>query len=136
MHRGRLYASRRAPQAFIARLYRHAAPRKSLWYLYLPYHLRYARTHAQAKDREFSLTLLDLDKQLKKQNYSCAMTGIRFDQGGGNYGYSLDRIDSERGYTADNIQFVLDIINKMKRDLSDDEFIKFCISVASFRREP
>ena len=46
---------------------------------------------------------------------------------------SLDRIDSSKGYTKDNVQWVHKDINYIKRDLSDSEFITLCKKVATHR---
>lgn len=37
---------------------------------------------------------------------------------------SIDRIDTEKGYTRDNIVLVSSIVNSMKNDLSEIEFFK------------
>jgi hypothetical protein len=39
---------------------------------------------------------------------------------------SVDRIDSKKNYTKDNIQIVHKIINQCKMDLNDNDFYKFC----------
>ena len=39
---------------------------------------------------------------------------------------SLDRIDSNKDYTADNIQLVCVPINRMKSDMTEDRFIELC----------
>jgi hypothetical protein len=44
---------------------------------------------------------------------------------------SLDRIDSSRGYTLDNIQWVHKDLNKMKTNYPNDYFIKMCKYVAN-----
>lgn len=46
---------------------------------------------------------------------------------------SVDRIDSSKGYTKDNIQITHKHINLMKRDHSDDYFIELCKKVSDFR---
>ncbi len=43
---------------------------------------------------------------------------------------SLDRIDSTKGYTPDNVQWVHKTINRMKMDMTDSQFIEFCVAVA------
>ncbi len=39
---------------------------------------------------------------------------------------SLDRIDSNKGYIKENVQWVHTTINNMKNNMSDKEFIEFC----------
>ena len=39
---------------------------------------------------------------------------------------SLDRIDSDKDYIADNIQLVCVPINRMKLDMTEDRFIELC----------
>jgi len=39
---------------------------------------------------------------------------------------SIDRINSSLGYTKDNVQLLAAIVNHMKTDLPDSEFIKIC----------
>lgn len=46
---------------------------------------------------------------------------------------SVDRIDSAKGYTVDNIQVVATIINLMKTDMSMDAFVIWCQRVATYR---
>lgn len=43
---------------------------------------------------------------------------------------SIDRIDSNIGYTKENIVFCCGIVNKMKSAYSKDEFVKWCKLVA------
>ncbi len=43
---------------------------------------------------------------------------------------SLDRIDSTKGYTLDNIQWIHKDLNKMKMNFANDYFIKTCKLVA------
>ena len=43
---------------------------------------------------------------------------------------SLDRIDSSKGYTKKNVQWIHKDLNRMKGKLSDEEFIEWCRCVA------
>jgi len=45
---------------------------------------------------------------------------------------SLDRIDSSKGYTRDNVQWVHKDVNKMKMDLEQPVFIALCKTIASY----
>lgn len=73
------------------------------------------------------------------QNGRCAISGAQmtFDWYEAPTHASLDRIDSEGHYTLDNIQFVCRIVNRMKSDTPQAEFIRWCkrITDASARNE-
>lgn len=45
---------------------------------------------------------------------------------------SLDRIDSSVGYTISNIQWVHKLINRMKMNLPDTEFVTWCKVVSTY----
>lgn len=49
------------------------------------------------------------------------------------YTLSLDRKDSSKGYTHDNVQWVGASINLAKSNLSDEDFIDMCKSVAAHK---
>lgn len=90
-----------------------------------------ARQHAKAKNREFTITLDDLFNVLIKQDNKCSLTGVAFSV---ENKPSLDRIDSSKGYTKYNIQFVLKDINVMKSNLEESKFIELCSLVATTRK--
>lgn len=46
---------------------------------------------------------------------------------------SIDRIDSSKGYTLDNVQLVCNIVNLMKNTLSIDELCDWCKSIVSYQ---
>jgi len=80
--------------------------------------------------------------QLQRQNFRCALTGQAFDVSPRGSGYasrvlpgyfsiSCDQKQPRGGYTADNIQWVLYAINRMKLNLSSDEFKQICSQIAS-----
>lgn len=71
------------------------------------------------------------------QNRKCAITGVELkfsnnirDQRG-THTTSLDRIDSSKGYTIDNIQWVHKKINIMKNAMRTNEFVDWCKLVVS-----
>lgn len=39
---------------------------------------------------------------------------------------SIDRINSSLGYVRGNVQFVCDVVNRMKQDLSQVELVLWC----------
>lgn len=89
--------------------------------------------------KEFTITVDDVIRKLEQQEYLCALTGRRlmFDVGQGRQAeaLSVDRIDSSKGYTPDNIQIVTAFANRAKQDASMTEFIEFCRDVVdSFKK--
>lgn len=98
----------------------------------------FSRCKVNASDRniEFYLTIEDLDNQYKKQNGKCAISNI--DIGFNNYKQknkrlstaSLDRIDSSKPYTIDNIQWIHKQIQQMKWNTPQNEFIEWCKIIA------
>lgn len=43
---------------------------------------------------------------------------------------SIDRINSNRGYTKSNIQIVSSRVNQAKNNMTDQEFVQMCVDVA------
>lgn len=79
--------------------------------------------------------LLNVDKKyvwelFEKQSGKCALSGmdITFPKKHNDKSWtaSLDRIDSSKGYEKGNVQWVHKDINMMKRNYSQDYFIKMC----------
>jgi len=87
------------------------------------------KRNAEIRNISFDLTIEDIHSIFVEQQYKCAFTGfdIFFDGTA-----SIDRIDSDKGYTVDNIQIVHKDLNMMKKDLPNDVFILWCKSVANF----
>lgn len=94
---------------------------------------------AKRRGIDFNITLDDLDTQLEKQNGKCFYTGIELTtpktpddcyKNKSSYNISIDRIDSLKSYTKDNIQLVLKDINKMKLNHSSEIFIEYCHRVS------
>lgn len=48
---------------------------------------------------------------------------------------SLDRIDSSKAYTEDNVQWVHRVVNRLKNNMSDPELILWCQAVADYSRK-
>lgn len=82
---------------------------------------------------EINLSIEDLYDLLIKQEFKCALTGIKLNVlhiQPGDSNASIDRIDSNKGYVKDNIQWVIKDVNKMKNDLNQDYFIHMCKLIA------
>ncbi len=83
-----------------------------------------------------NLTIQDLWNQFQKQKELCALTNIKLElprqTRQGNVGNaSLDRIDSSKGYSKDNIQWVHKDINWMKQDFDENYFVNMCNLVSN-----
>jgi len=88
---------------------------------------------AKAKQRNyvFDISIQDIWERYIKQNKKCNLSGvpIKFYKQiklRNKITASVDRIDSKKGYTKDNIQIVHKIINVMKNDFTNEEFIRLC----------
>lgn len=93
---------------------------------------------ALGRNLEFNITIEEAYDLLETQNFLCALTklpitlhrnysqGFRKEQTA-----SLDRINSNLGYTLDNIQWVNSNINIMKNNYSQEYFIEMCKLVAN-----
>lgn len=95
------------------------------------------KVNASDRNIDFNLTIEDLDNQYRKQNGKCSISGL-------NIGFhndkkkskilstaSLDRIDSDKPYSKDNIQWVHKRIQQMKWTSSQAEFIDWCKIIAA-----
>ncbi len=95
--------------------------------------------HRSKKKILFNITIKDIWDKYILQDRKCFYTGIslywNFCKERGNA--SVDRIDSNKDYTVDNIQIVHKDVNIMKQSLSSDFFIYLCslISRNSFQKD-
>ena len=94
-------------------------------------------------NRQKEFTSQDLKNVLKKQGYKCALTGepltcvVKRNIGTKKRNrhptnVSIDRIDSQKGYTIDNIQLVCLIVNIAKQDSTVTEYINWCRKVTDY----
>jgi hypothetical protein len=89
---------------------------------------------ALSRNLKFEITVKDMWDLFVKQEGKCALSKIDIHfENSKNYSSktaSLDRIDSLKGYTIDNIQWVHKDVNYMKMDLSQEKFINYCKLIA------
>ncbi len=76
----------------------------------------------------FMITIEDMWSQYQKQIGKCVFSGLDLTLTNSNnfnkQTASLDRINSAKGYTADNIQWIHKNANKMKMDLPEEDFFR------------
>jgi len=102
----------------------------------IPASLHYDYKHgAERRGMIFDITIENMENQYKKQNGLCAISRIEltipiartmFKQ----CTASLDRIDSNKPYIVDNIQWVHKKIQQMKWNLEQNELIEWCKVIA------
>jgi len=89
---------------------------------------------AERRGIQFDLTINDAWGLYEKQGRLCALTGLPIYFGRVTYNKettaSLDRIDSMKGYTIDNVQWVYQNVNGMKMGFSQEYFVNFCRMIA------
>lgn len=99
-------------------------------------YLNRVKSGAQKRNIPFDITIQDVSSQFEMQNRCCYFTGlpIGFDDDGPKKRYhtaSIDRLDSKKGYTIDNICLVHKTINRMKNDLTITQFVEYCRLIVS-----
>lgn len=79
-----------------------------------------ARRRAKDKERDFSISVEEVEALWAKQNGKCAVTGREFvldndtdyhENSRHHLGPSIDRIECDKGYTASNIRLVTNLAN-------------------------
>ena len=76
----------------------------------------------------FTLTVDDLFSMWESQEGRCFYTGVRmiYDGDGSDESVSLDRMDSSKGYTSDNVVLCCNRVNLMKNTMSTSELTRWC----------
>ena len=99
---------------------------------------------ANKRNLECNIAIEWIIDKLEEIDWKCEVTGIKFDithnetQSNIKSGYdcpyalSIDRIDSSKGYTEDNVQFVIHWVNWSKSALPISDFIDLCRKVTEY----
>lgn len=91
--------------------------------------------NSRAREIEFLITIEEAWALFVKQDRRCSLTGLELSLNSKKQKKgsklrmttaSLDRIDSNKGYTIDNVQWVHRDVNIMKQAFSQDRFIEIC----------
>lgn len=92
------------------------------------------RGNARNRKLEFNITVQDVWNKFTEQNRKCALSNVELHFGTDleNPTASLDRIDSSKGYTIDNVQWLHKVVNFMKQQFNEKEFIEWCGKVYNF----
>lgn len=97
----------------------------------LGYYTR-AKIGAIKRNLDFKISIEDINNLLIKQNNKCKLSNVDiYFKPNKDYTASLDRIDSTKGYTIDNIQWIHKTINVMKMKMSDKDLIDWCKLIAN-----
>lgn len=83
---------------------------------------------AIARNIEWKITI---NEMFGIYNGICSLTGWKIDITYKNSTASLDRIDSKKGYTTDNIRWVHTMVNMCKNKYREEDFIKMCIDITN-----
>lgn len=95
------------------------------------------KTRAISRGIPYEITIEQAWKKFLDQNKKCALSGVNLTlfycrQNGINMTASLDRIDSSKGYTIDNIQWVHKDLNLLKKDYDNQKFINWCHLISKY----
>ena len=96
------------------------------------------RHGAKTRNLQFDITMEQCWNMFLQQDRKCAISGLilqfaRKKEHSKTQTASLDRIDSSKGYTLDNVQWIHKDINKMKMTLTDEKLIKLCHIVSEYQ---
>lgn len=92
-------------------------------------HWSLIQRNAALRNLPVTITLEDIWTLFLEQNRKCALSNVEISLVGKRTA-SLDRIDSSKGYVQGNVQWVHKTVNKMKMEMSQEIFIKFCKKIA------
>lgn len=91
-----------------------------------------AAHRAREKGYEFNITIDYLVGLYNQQSGKCALSGYELNFVSGNpLKMSLDRKDSSKGYTTENVQWVTWQVNNLKSNLDELELINLCKAICA-----
>lgn len=98
------------------------------------------RKSTKRHDREFTLTLQELDQIYEQQSGKCYYTGRNLTLAStakyaiNETSVSIDRIDNSKGYTVDNVVLCEKMVNVSRNTQTQEEFIQMCLDVTENTR--
>jgi len=94
------------------------------------------KKNAKKRNLNFDITPEDILELYKKQNGLCAFTGAKLicnSIRGDKNNWSIDRLNSNKGYTIDNIVLDTKTVNMYRNRSTPTEFLEICNMVASVK---
>jgi hypothetical protein len=85
--------------------------------------------NAKVRDIKVNISIKHIITLYTKQRGLCKITGIFMTCDKSDNDVSIDRIDSSKGYTVDNIQLVTEYVNKIKSDMSTETFLNWTSTI-------
>jgi hypothetical protein len=105
-------------------------------------YMTYLRRKARERNLCFEVTHQELWDLYNKQEGRCALSGVplllstKIDRHNNidreKHTASLDRIDNNKGYTVDNVQWVHKTVNRMRRQYTIDEYRLWCRRIVEY----
>jgi hypothetical protein len=96
------------------------------------------RKNALSRDLKFDINVKYAWKLFLKQNRKCKLTGVPIQFSTKCWSKdataSLDRINSTKGYTKDNVQWVHKEINMMKQQYKTEKFFDWCKKIVEYNK--
>lgn len=98
--------------------------------LFVAYLFESCKRGALDRNIPFHITKEDVTRMCIESNGKCALSGLPLSSEYNNpMKASIDRIDSSKGYTVENVQLVGSMVNKAKNDLTTELFVILCKGV-------
>ena len=101
----------------------------------------YNSLHISAKKRDliFDCSKEQIYSLIEKQKFKCALSNVDIVLSPSNtlkeHTASLDRIDSSKGYTMDNIQWIHKDLQSLKMDLKNPDYILWCHKISNYQKQ-
>lgn len=105
------------------------------------YHYNSIKLKSRNRNFEFKISIEDLWDLFIIQNARCKLSNlpIQLSLTGKQHRdcyqtASVDRIDSNKGYVLDNVQWVHKDVNRMKKDFPEKDFLFYCKSISDYQQ--
>ena len=86
---------------------------------------------AAGRGRECNLTEKYIAQLYVNQKGLCAISGLPLDESV----MSLDRKNSNKDYIKGNVQWVHVMVNRMKSNFAEKDFIKMCVVISKYKNK-